>query len=75
LASPTPRRPAGPATLTLGSLVLAAVLLTGFVVAEQRSSHPLLPLRVILDRTRGSSYVAVGITGIAIFGIFLFLTY
>src|SRR6266567_759540 len=63
------------ATQTLGSLVLGAVLLTGFVVAEQRSSHPLLPLRVILDRTRGGSYVAVGITGIAIFGIFLFLTY
>src|SRR3979411_2451198 len=52
------------ATLTLGSLVLGAVLLTAFVVAEQRSSHPLLPLRVILDRTRGGSYVAVGITGI-----------
>jgi len=63
------------AALTLGSLVLGAVLLTAFVVAEQRSSHPLLPLRVILDRTRGGSYVAVGITGIAIFGIFLFLTY
>jgi EmrB/QacA subfamily drug resistance transporter len=63
------------ATLTLGSLVLGTVLLTAFVAAEQRSSHPLLPLRVILDRTRGGSYVAVGITGIAIFGIFLFLTY
>ena len=63
------------ATLTLGSLVLGAVLLTAFVVAEQRSSHPLLPLRVILDRTRGGSYVAVGITGIALFAIFLFLTF
>jgi EmrB/QacA subfamily drug resistance transporter len=63
------------AALTIGSLVLGAVLLTVFVVAEQRSSHPLLPLRVILDRTRGGSYVAVGITGIALFGIFLFLTF
>ena len=63
------------AGLTLGSLALGAVLLTAFVVAEQRSSHPLLPLRVILDRTRGGSYVAVGITGIALFGIFLFLTF
>ena len=51
------------------------VLLAAFVAAERRSSHPLLPLRVILDRTRGGSYVAVGISGIAIFGIFLFLTY
>jgi EmrB/QacA subfamily drug resistance transporter len=63
------------ATLTLGSLILGAVLLAAFVVAEQRSSHPLLPLRVILDRTRGGSYVAVGITGIALFAIFLFLTF
>src|SRR6266852_1692640 len=63
------------APLTIGSLVLGPVLLAGFVLAEQRSSHPLLPLRVILDRTRGGSYVAVGISGIAIFGTFLFLTY
>jgi EmrB/QacA subfamily drug resistance transporter len=61
--------------LTLGSLILGPVLLVGFVLAEQRSSHPLLPLRVIVDRTRGGSYVAVFISGIAIFGTFLFLTY
>ena len=63
------------ATLTIGSLVLGVLLLAAFVVAERRGSHPLLPLRVILDRTRGGSYVAVGLSGIAIFGIFLFLTY
>jgi EmrB/QacA subfamily drug resistance transporter len=63
------------AVLTIGSLVLGVLLLAAFVVAERRSSHPLLPLRVILDRTRGGSYVAVGLSGIAIFGIFLFLTY
>ena len=63
------------AALTLGSLVLGLVLLAGFVVVERLSSHPLLPLRVILDRTRGGSYVAVGLSGIAIFGVFLFLTY
>jgi EmrB/QacA subfamily drug resistance transporter len=63
------------AALTIGSLVAGAVLLAGFVVAEQRSPHPLLPLRVVLNRTRGGSYVAVFITGVAIFGTFLFLTY
>jgi EmrB/QacA subfamily drug resistance transporter len=61
--------------LTIGSLAVGVVLLAGFAVAERRSSHPLLPLRVILDRTRGGSYVAVGISGIAIFGTFLFLTF
>jgi hypothetical protein len=63
------------ATLTIGSLVLGVLLLAGFVLAERRSSHPLLPLRVILDRTRGGAYVAVGLSGIAIFAVFLFLTY
>jgi EmrB/QacA subfamily drug resistance transporter len=60
---------------TIGSLAGGVVLLAGFVLAEQRSAHPLLPLRVILDRTRGGSYVSVFITGIAIFATFLFLTY
>jgi EmrB/QacA subfamily drug resistance transporter len=63
------------AALTIGSLVLGVLLLTGFVLAERRVSHPLLPLRVILDRARGGSYVSVGLVGIAIFGLFLFLTY
>jgi EmrB/QacA subfamily drug resistance transporter len=63
------------AAQTVGSLAAGAVLLAAFVIAEQRSSHPLLPLRVILDQTRGGSYVAVFISGIAIFATFLFLTY
>jgi EmrB/QacA subfamily drug resistance transporter len=63
------------AALTLGSLILGLLLLAAFAVAEHWVSHPLLPLRVVLDRTRGGSYVAVGLSGIAIFGVFLFLTY
>jgi EmrB/QacA subfamily drug resistance transporter len=63
------------ATITILSLVLGVVLLVLFGLAEQRVKHPLLPLRIILDRTRGGSYVSVGISGIAIFGSFLFLTF
>jgi EmrB/QacA subfamily drug resistance transporter len=63
------------AGLTIGSLVAGVVLLAAFVLAERRVSHPLLPLRVILDRARGGSYISVGLTGIAVFGVFLFLTY
>ena len=63
------------APLTIGSLVVGVLVLAGFVLAEARVSHPLLPLHVILDRTRGGAYVAVFLSGIAIFGIFLFLTY
>ena len=63
------------AALTIGSLVAGVLVLAGFVLAERRVSHPLLPLHVILDRTRGGAYVSVFLSGIAIFGVFLFLTY
>lgn len=61
--------------LTIGSLASGLVLLAAFGRVEQVVSHPLLPLRVILDRTPGGAYAAVGVAGIAIFGGFLFLTY
>jgi EmrB/QacA subfamily drug resistance transporter len=60
---------------TIGSLVAGVILLAAFAFAESRGSHPLLPLRVIMDRTRGGAYVSVGLSGIAVFGVFLFLTY
>jgi EmrB/QacA subfamily drug resistance transporter len=63
------------AALTLGSLVAGAIALAAFVLAERRGSHPLLPLRVIANRTRGGAYLSVGLAGIAVFGVFLFLTY
>jgi hypothetical protein len=63
------------AALTIGSLVAGVILLAAFAFAESRVSHPLLPLRVILNRARGGAYISVGLTGIAIFGVFLFLTY
>src|SRR5690349_17625827 len=62
------------ATLTVGSLIAGVVLLAGFVLAERWVAHPLLPLRVVTDRTRSGAYVSVMVTGIAIFGVFLFLT-
>ena len=63
------------APLTIISLALAVVLLTSFVFIESRVKDPLLPLRVVSDRTRAGSYLAIGISGIAIFAVFLFLTY
>jgi EmrB/QacA subfamily drug resistance transporter len=63
------------AALTVGSLVAGVILLAAFVLAERLVSHPLLPLRVITDRTRGGAYLSVGLAGIAVFGVFLFLTY
>ncbi len=53
----------------------AAVLLGAFVVIELRTKHPLLPMRVILDRNRGGSYLTTLLVGAGLFGMFLFLTY
>jgi predicted MFS family arabinose efflux permease len=60
---------------TIISLAVGVVLLTTFILVEQRVAHPLLPLRIVLDRNRGGAYLSVGVTAIAIFGVFLFLTY
>jgi hypothetical protein len=38
-------------------------------------AQPLLPLRIVLDRTRGSAYLAVALVGVGMFGVFLFFTY
>jgi EmrB/QacA subfamily drug resistance transporter len=62
-------------TLTLSSLVLGVALLVAFVAVEQRVATPLLPLRVVSDRARGVAFASVAIAGIAMFGVFLFLTY
>lgn len=62
-------------SLIVGLFVSAAVLLSAFVWIERRSSSPLLPMRVVLDRDRGGSFAAVGIAGAGVFGVFLFLTF
>jgi len=59
----------------LGCLIGGAVLLVGFLVVESRVAAPLLPLRVLLSRTRGGAYLAVGTAAVGMFALFLFLTY
>ena len=63
------------ATTTVALLVAGAVLLAAFVVRERAGRSPLLPLRVVLDRNRGGSFLASLLVGISLFGTFLFLTY
>jgi EmrB/QacA subfamily drug resistance transporter len=60
---------------TLVPLLVGLVVLVAFVVLEQRSDHPLLPLRVVLDANRGGAYLTVAVSGVGMFGLFLFLTY
>jgi EmrB/QacA subfamily drug resistance transporter len=63
------------APVTIALLVAGVVLLAAFVLVEMRVAHPLLPLRIVLNRFRGGAYLAIGLSAIGVFGIFLFLTY
>ncbi|GCD94908.1 MFS transporter [Embleya hyalina] len=60
---------------TIGLFVAAAVLLLAFVAVEARVKAPLLPLRVVAERNRAGIYLSLGLAIIAMFGMFLFLTY
>jgi len=56
------------------SLVACVLLLASFVLIERRSSHPLLPLRLLADRNRSGAYLIMLCLGTAMFGLFFFLT-
>lgn len=62
-------------SITIVMLIVSVVLIAAFVTIQRRAEHPLLPLRVILDRNRGGAYLAIGIVGVGMFGAFLFLTF
>ncbi len=60
---------------TIASLATSAVMLAAFIVLQRTTKHPLLPLSIVLDRARGGSFIAVGLSGAGMFAVFLFLTY
>src|ERR1700722_17542605 len=60
---------------TIGFLVAGVVLLTVFSYVETRATYPLLPPRVVLNRTRGGSNLGMLFASVGIFGVFLFLSY
>ncbi len=62
-------------TATVASLALSAPLLVAFVAWQRRAPQPLLPLRVVADRDRGASFLAIGTASAGLFGLFLFLTF
>ena len=58
---------------TVSYLTVGVALLVAFVVIETRVSHPLLPMRIPGDRTRGTSYFVMLIVGAGMFAMFYFL--
>ncbi|MET8750392.1 MFS transporter [Streptomyces sp. NPDC004667] len=61
--------------ITVSLFIASAALLLAFVAVESKVKSPLLPLRVLLERNRGGVYLSLGLAVIAMFGLFLFLTY
>jgi EmrB/QacA subfamily drug resistance transporter len=61
--------------VTVGFLIGSAVLLAAFVALQRRVANPLLPLRVVTDRDRGASFLAIGTASAGLFALFLFLSF
>nr|WP_296770799.1 DHA2 family efflux MFS transporter permease subunit [Rhodococcus sp. (in: high G+C Gram-positive bacteria)] len=61
--------------ITIGALVGGLAVLVAFAIVESKTAQPLLPFRVVLDRNRGGAYLTTGIVSLALFSVFLFLTY
>jgi predicted MFS family arabinose efflux permease len=60
---------------TVAFLVAGVVALSVFAVFETKAKFPLLPPRVVLNRTRGGSLLVSLLGSVGVFGVFLFLTY
>lgn len=60
-------------SITITFLVASLVLLAAFFDIEKKVANPLMPLRVILERNRGGSYLGSLVVGAGLFSMFLFL--
>ncbi|GAA4712906.1 MFS transporter [Nocardioides conyzicola] len=63
------------AAVTLTSLILGGLLLVVFVAFQKIDRNPLVPLRVVADRNRGSGLLTLLLGQAGVFALFLFLTY
>jgi EmrB/QacA subfamily drug resistance transporter len=59
--------------VTLGALLVGTLLLGLFVHIEQRAEEPILPLRLLVGRTRTTANVARGLVYAGMYGAFFFL--
>jgi EmrB/QacA subfamily drug resistance transporter len=60
---------------TYGFLIAGVALLALFASWQFRTTFPLLPPRIILDRNRGGAYLSILFASCGMFAMFLFLTY
>ena len=59
--------------VTVAFLTAGVVLLAIFLAVESRSSHALMPFRVLANRNRATTYLAMLAIGAALFSMFYFL--
>ncbi|MDT0344378.1 MFS transporter [Streptomyces litchfieldiae] len=58
------------------TLLIGGVLILGiFSLWQTRARTPLLPLHIVKDRQRAGAYLTMALVTIAMFGVFLFLTF
>ncbi len=62
------------APITVGSLVAGVALLGLFMRIEKTAAEPILPLRILADRTRAAANVARGLGYAGMYGMIFFLT-
>lgn len=61
--------------VTLGWLAAGSLLLSSFVIRERAAPHPLLPLWIVRDAIRGSSFLVILMVGFAQMGTSIYLTF
>lgn len=61
-------------TWTVASLAAGVALIALFLALEGRVQHPLLPVRVFMNRTRAASFVAMFFAPAAMFAMFYYLS-
>ncbi len=59
----------------VGPLGVAVVLLSLFVLVQTKVASPLLPMRILMNRNRAGSFLAIILAVLGMYGTFLFLTY
>ena len=59
---------------TIASLAAGLLLLVVFVLIERRVQHPLLPFRILTNRTRATAFATMMIVPAAMFAMFFFLS-
>ncbi|MEO7059998.1 MAG: MFS transporter [Lapillicoccus sp.] len=60
-------------SLTIVCLVAGVLFLAAFVMIERRNPFALLPIRILTDRTRGTSLFVMLLVGAGMFAMFYFL--